>query len=105
MTIKFCSEAYFFGIAFFNEPEISNSDPLLKVSPRGLVLRNFYVLKKMHRPQPGLNPRTLEECQKIAIKIRFTFDFQPVFPSVCVSPFVKHTITFMGIHRRRLIDI
>ena len=26
MTIKFCSEAYFSGLRFFNEPEISDSD-------------------------------------------------------------------------------
>ena len=27
MPIKFCSEAYFSGLRFFNEPEISDSGP------------------------------------------------------------------------------
>ena len=34
-------------------------DPQLKVPPGGLVLR-FFCPKKIHRPQPGLNPRTLD---------------------------------------------
>ena len=35
-------------------------DPQLKVPPRGLVLRIFYVLKKIHQLQLGLNLRTLD---------------------------------------------
>ena len=34
-------------------------DPQLKVPPGGLVLRIF-MSWKIHRPQPGLNPRTLD---------------------------------------------
>ena len=54
MPIKFCSEASFSGLRFFNEPEIS--DPHLKV-PCAL---DFYVLKKINRPQTDLNPRTFD---------------------------------------------
>jgi hypothetical protein len=34
------------GLRFFNEPEISDPDPQLKVPPGGFGLRDFYVLKK-----------------------------------------------------------
>ena len=36
MQIKFCSEAYFLGMMFFNEPEISDSEPQLKVPTGGI---------------------------------------------------------------------
>ena len=39
----------FSGLRFFNEPEIS----------RRTYAQDFYVLKKIHRPQSSLNPRTL----------------------------------------------
>ena len=43
----------------FNEPEnLQTRDPDLNVLPGGLVLSNFS-LKKIHRPEMGLNPRTL----------------------------------------------
>ena len=35
-------------------------DPQLKFPPGGLVLGIFTFWKKIHRPQPGLNPRTLD---------------------------------------------
>ena len=35
-------------------------DHQLKVPPGGFVLMIFYVLKKIHRLQPGLNPRNLD---------------------------------------------
>ena len=58
MPIKFCSEAY---LGFFNEPVKSQTwDPQLKVRPGGLVFRIFLHPEKIHRPQPGLNPRTLD---------------------------------------------
>ena len=46
MPIKFCLEAFFSGLRFFNEPEISDSDSQLKVPPGGLVLRIFMPWKK-----------------------------------------------------------
>ena len=46
MLIKFCSEAYFSGLRFFNEPEISDSG-LPALSPfRRTCAQDFYVLKK-----------------------------------------------------------
>ena len=40
MPIKFCSEAYFSGFRFFNEPEISDSGPpSLKSLPEDLCSR------------------------------------------------------------------
>ena len=51
MTIKFCSGAYFFRL----EPDISNSGS----RPEDLG-SEFLRPEKIHRPQPGLNPRTLD---------------------------------------------
>ena len=42
MPIKVCSEAYFSGLRFLKEPEISDSgSPAYKVPPGDLVLRIF----------------------------------------------------------------
>ena len=58
--IKVCSEAYFSALSFFNEPEISNSGPpSLKSLPEDLC-SGFLRPKKHPRPQPDLNPRTLD---------------------------------------------
>ena len=60
MPIKFCSEAYFSGLRFFNEPETSDSGPLsLKSLPEDLC-SGFFRPEKIHRPQSGLNPRTFD---------------------------------------------
>ena len=59
MLIKLCSEVYFSGLKFFNEPEISDSGSMaLSPSWRTCVLRIF-TFWKIHRPQLGLNPQTL----------------------------------------------
>ena len=52
MPIKCCSEAYFSGLRFFNEPQAR--DPQLKVPPQDLCL-GFFRPEKIHRHQPGLN--------------------------------------------------
>ena len=57
MPIKCCSEAYFSGLRFFNEPQAR--DPQLKVPPQDLCL-GFFRPEKIHRPQSGLDPRTLD---------------------------------------------
>ena len=66
MPIKFCSEAYFSGWRFFNEPEISDSGPpALKSLPKNLCL-GFLRPEQIHRTQPSLNPRTLDlEASKL----------------------------------------
>ena len=57
--LNFTQRPIFSGFKFFNEPEISDSRPQLKVPPGELVLRIF-TSWKIHRPQSGLNPRTLD---------------------------------------------
>ena len=42
-------------LIFFNEPEISDSGP-----PLGGLVRRILRPEKIHRPQPDLNPRTLD---------------------------------------------
>ena len=44
--IKFCSEAYFFRLRFFNEPESSDSGPPAWSPSRRTCAQDFYVLKK-----------------------------------------------------------
>ena len=51
MPIKFCSEAYFVRIEVFLTS--------LKSQTRDLC-SGFLHHEKIHRPQPGLNPRTLD---------------------------------------------
>ena len=59
MPIIFCSEANFFQArGSLMSQKSQTRDPQLKVPPRGLVLRIFTF--KVHRPQPGLNSRTLD---------------------------------------------
>ena len=50
MPIKFCSEAHLF---------LGSRTPSLKSLPEDLC-SGFLLPEKTHRPQPGLNPRTLE---------------------------------------------
>ena len=58
--INFAQRPIFSGLRFFNEPEISDSGPsALKSLPDDLC-SGFYRPEKIHRPQPGLNPRTLD---------------------------------------------
>ena len=54
MPIKFCSEAYFSGLRFSNEPEISDSG-----HPEDFC-SGFLRPEKIHRSQPGWNPRILD---------------------------------------------
>ena len=49
----------FSGLRFFNEPEISDSGPSAQTLPEDLC-SGFLRPEKIHRPQPGLNPRTLD---------------------------------------------
>ena len=56
--LNFAQRPIFSGFRFFNEPEISDSGHQLTV--RRTCAQEFYVLKKIHRPQPDLNPRTLD---------------------------------------------
>ena len=51
----------FSAVSFFNEHENPQAGALLlTVPPGGLLFRTFTSWKKVHRPQPGLNPRTLD---------------------------------------------
>ena len=50
MPIKFCSEAHLF---------LGSRTPSLKSLPEDLC-SGFLLPEKIHRPQPGLNPRTLD---------------------------------------------
>ena len=53
------SEAYFFRVEFFNQ--ISDSEPpAFKSLPEDLCCSGFLRPEKIHRSQPGLNPRTLD---------------------------------------------
>ena len=45
MPIKFCSEAYFSGLRFFNEPEISDSAPSAQSLSRRTCAQDVYDLK------------------------------------------------------------
>ena len=50
----------FSGLRFFNEPEISDSGPPAKSPSPRTCAQDFYILKKIHRSQSGLNPQTLD---------------------------------------------
>ena len=50
---------FFQASGFLMSYKSQTRDPQLKVPPRGLVLRIFRP-EKVHRPQPGLNPWTLD---------------------------------------------
>ena len=68
MPIKFCSEAYFLGLSFLNEPEISDSGPptylndpeISDSGPPEDLCSGFLRPEKIHRPQPVLNPHTFD---------------------------------------------
>ena len=58
--LNFAQRPIFSGLRFFNEPEILDSGPeSLKSLPEDLCSR-FLRHEKIHRPQPDLNPRTLD---------------------------------------------
>ena len=58
--LNFAQRPIFSGLRFFNEPETSDSElPALSPSWRTCA-QDFYVLKKIHWSQPGLNQRTLD---------------------------------------------
>ena len=57
MPIKVCSETYFFRLeVLYRESEISDSGPAAQSPSRRTCAQDFYI----HRPQSGLNPRTLD---------------------------------------------
>ena len=56
MQINFAERPMFLDLRFFNEPEISDSGP---PAPEDMC-SGFQDPEKIHRPQPGLNPRTLD---------------------------------------------
>ena len=59
MPIKFTQRPSFSDLRFFNEPEISGlGTPKLKSFSEDLC-SGFLRPEKIHRPQPGLNSRTL----------------------------------------------
>ena len=60
MPIKWGSEAYFSDLWFFNEPEILDSGPPALSPSWRTCAQDFYALKKIHGPQPGLNLQTLD---------------------------------------------
>ena len=57
MPIKFCSEDYFSGLRFFNEPEISDSGTQ---SLQEDLCSEFLRPEKIHRPQPWFEPANLD---------------------------------------------
>ena len=60
MSIKVCSEAYFFRIeVFLTTQTLRLGTPSLKSLPEDLC-SGYLRPEKIYRPQPGLNPRTLD---------------------------------------------
>ena len=57
---KFCSEALISASGSFTCQKSITRDPWLYFPSEGSHTQNFYALKKIHRPRPGLNPRTLD---------------------------------------------
>ena len=58
MSIKFCSKAYFSGVRFFNEPEISDSGPPALSPSRRTCAQDFYILKNPST-SAGFEPASL----------------------------------------------
>ena len=58
--LNFAQRLIFSGLRFFNEPEISDSRTPARSCSRRTCTQDFNVLKKIPRPQSGLNPRTLD---------------------------------------------
>ena len=56
--LNFAQGSIFSGLRFFNEPEISDSGPPASL-PEDLC-SGVSRPEKIHRPQPGLNPRILD---------------------------------------------
>ena len=56
---NYAQRTIFSDLRFFNEPEISDSGPPAQSPSRRTCAQDFYFLKNIHRPQPGLNPQTL----------------------------------------------
>ena len=57
--LNFAQRPIFSGLRFFNKPEISEGTPSLKSFPEDLC-SGFLHPEKINRPQPGLNPQTLD---------------------------------------------
>ena len=55
---KFCSEALISAWGSFTCRKSTTQDPRLYFPSKGSHTQDFYALKKIHRPRPGLNPRT-----------------------------------------------
>ena len=69
MPNKFCSEAYFFRLeVLWRAWYLRLGTQGLKSIPEDLRSR-FLRLEKIHRPQPGLNSRTLDPETDIIITI------------------------------------
>ena len=57
--LKFAQRPIVSGLRFFNEPEIADVASSLKSLPEDFC-SGFLHPEKIHWPQPGLNPRTLD---------------------------------------------
>ena len=83
MPIKFCLEAYFFRL---------EGTPSLLSFPEDFCL-GFLRPEKIHRPQPDLNPRTLDlEASRLPRdhpgRLANVFNFRPFFRVVFVDYFL-----------------
>ena len=58
--LKFAQRLIFSVLRFFNEPEVSDSGPLSLKSLSKNLCTGILRPEKIHRPQPDLNPQTLD---------------------------------------------